>query len=78
LAGVGNGLTNIFTVLVAGGHTPLVIVHIKVLVPVIKLVTTDVLSVGVVTDEPPANTDHAPVPIRGELPASTVVSLHKF
>jgi hypothetical protein len=53
-------------------------VHAKTFVPVTKLVTAELLSVGVVIDEVPINTDHVPVPTRGMLPARIVVSVHKF
>ena len=59
-------------------HTPLEIVHTKVFVPVIKLVTAEVLSVGVVTLDPPAITVHKPVPTVGAFAFKVNMEAHKF
>ena len=71
-------MTYIFKVLLDGAHTPLEMVQTKVLVPVIKLLTLELFSVGVVTLDPPAITVHSPVPTTGELPVKVEVDVHKF
>jgi hypothetical protein len=78
LAGVGNGFTKMLTVLEEAGHTPLETVHTNVLVPVIKLFTVELLSVAVVTEDPPAITVHRPVPTRGALAASVLLEEQRF
>ena len=66
------------TVLEEEAQTPLDIVHTNVFVPVIKLVTPELLRVGVVTLEPPAITVHKPLPIIGLFPFNVNVEAHKF
>jgi hypothetical protein len=59
------------------GQTPLVTVHLKVVVPTGRLVTPDVGEAGVVTTAVlPPSTDHAPEPTAGVFPASVVVVAH--
>ena len=78
LAGVGNGLTLINTVLVEAGQTPLDIVHTMLFVPVIKPVTVELLRVGVVTVEVPEITVHTPVPTAGIFAFNVVEETHRF
>ena len=54
-----------FTVSVEFGQVPFDVVHTKVLMPVVNVVTVELFKVGFVTEEPPAITDHIPVPIEG-------------
>ena len=61
------------------GHEPLLMVHIKVLVPTLKPVTVEVGELGVVMVPLPAIKVHKPVPVTGVLPAKVeVVTLHKI
>lgn len=77
-AGDGNGFTNMFKVLEDVAHTPLEIVQTKVFVPVNKLVTKELFSVGVVTLDPPAITVHKPVPTVGALPVRVEFDAQRF
>lgn len=55
---------------IEGGQVPLVIVHLKVLMPILKPLTLEVGEPGVVTVAPPVITVQVPVPTIGLFPAS--------
>jgi hypothetical protein len=65
----------IVTLLILGGHTPLVIVQLKTYTPGIRLVTVDIGEPGVVMTGMfgPLTTAHTPVPITAVLPASVIL-----
>jgi len=63
----------IVTVSLDAGHVAFVIVHTNVFAPIVRPVTPEVGSLGVVTVELPAMTVHAPVPTVGVFPASVAV-----
>jgi hypothetical protein len=76
----GVAATLILTALADGAQPGLEIVHTRVeVLPIVKPVTGELKSVGVVTTALPANTVQSPVPGAGLLPLRVVVvTLHKF
>jgi hypothetical protein len=64
---VGNDIRIIFTVSEVAGHTPLVLVHTIVFVPVVNPLISEVFNVEVVTVPPPVITDQVVEPIEGIL-----------
>jgi hypothetical protein len=70
---VGDSSRVIVTVSLEEAQVPLPIVHTKVFAPTLKPVTPDVGLPGVVTEELPAITVHAPLPTVGVLPANVAV-----
>ena len=70
------GSTTIVIVLDVDEQVPaLVIVHSKILVPKLKLVTVLLAARELVTTPVPLITDHVPVPVVGVLAASVAVGL---
>ncbi len=64
---VGNSSTLMVISSVLGVQVPLVMVHLKVLIPVVNPVTPELGSFTLVTLAVPAMTVHVPVPISGVL-----------
>ena len=76
MAVVGFSSRVIVTVSLESGHTPLLIVHTKVLAPTVNPVTPEVGELGIVTVALPAITVHVPDPTDGVLPARVAVVAH--
>lgn len=76
LDAVGFGVLIMATVDVEGGHTPLLIVHAKMLVPVAIPVKPVFVNVGVVIVAAPETKLQVPIPITGVFPFSVAVLAH--
>ena len=65
-----------FTVSRVVEQTPLLIIHSKLLTPMVSPVTPEVGLLGVETDPVPLTTVHEPVPTVGVFPARVAVAAH--